>query len=184
MDIFLRLRGVWIFAIGIVLLTLGCATLKDQEARYGSNPPVITATFAKDKIVSGDTWKIYINASDADGDMSRFVCSVFQDGGYPYPFDLIEIKPEQKKKLSGYLYLPTYTSHEDLWNVHLELYLHIVDKAGHRSKEEVFELRFASKASNEEADKTLFDDKPLGPIMINITNQGGRGLPDIPDPKP
>lgn len=170
MDIFIRSRRIWISAIGIVLLTIGCATLEEREAKYGSNPPVIAVTFAKDRIVSDDTWKIYVNAFDADGDMDRFVCSVFQDGRHPYPFALIAIKPEQRDKLSGYLYLPTYASHQDLWGIHIVLSLYVVDKAGHSSNEKTFELRFASKASDKEVDRALFDDRPLGPIMIDITN--------------
>ncbi|MEW6616361.1 MAG: hypothetical protein AB1401_12975 [Thermodesulfobacteriota bacterium] len=180
MDIFLRLKKFWISAIGIAFLTIGCATLQDQEARYGSNPPVINVTFAKDRIVSGDTWKIYVNASDVDGDMARFVCSALQDGRHPYPFDLIGIKPEQSKKLSGYLYLTTHTP-QDLWGIHIELSLYIIDKAGHKSNEKTFELRFASKASDKEVDRTLFDDNPLGPIMINITNLADIGTPNTPE---
>lgn len=179
MNISIRLKMVWIFVIGFVTFTLGCATLQELEARHGSNPPVITATFAKDSIVSGDTWKIYVNASDVDGDMDRFVCSILQDGRHPYPFDLIEIKPEQRKKLSGYLYLPTNPS-RDLWGIHIELSLYVTDKAGHKSNENIFELRFASKASDKEVDRTLFDDRPLGPIMIDITNLD-IGLPNTPE---
>lgn len=178
MDIFRRVKMVWLFVIVFVTFTLGCATLEDREARYGSNPPVITATFAKDRIVSGDTWKVYVNASDVDGDMDRFVCSTLQDGRHPYPFDLVKIKPEQRNKLSGYLYLPTYTSHQDLWGIHIELSLYIVDKAGHKSDEKSFELRFESKASDKKVDRTLFDDTPLGPIMINITKPVDTGTPN------
>ena len=180
MYIFLRLRRIWISAIGIVLLTIGCATLEEREARYGSNPPVIAVTFAKDRIVSGDTWKIYVNAFDADGDMDSFVCSVLQDGRHPYPFDIIKIKPEQRKELSGYLYLPTYASHQDLWGIHIVLSLYVVDKAGHSSNAEIFELRFDSKASAKEVDRALFDDRPLGPIMIDITNLD-IGTPNTPE---
>lgn len=179
MDILIGFKMVWIFVIGIILFTLGCATLEEREARYGSNPPVIAATFAKDRIVSGDTWKIYVNASDADGDMERFVCSVLQDGRHPYPFDLIAIKPEQRKNLSGYLYLPTNPS-KDLWGVHIALSLYIVDKAGHKSNEETFDLRFASKASDKEVDRTLFDDRTLGPIMVDITKLADTDIPQIP----
>ncbi|MBI4619331.1 MAG: hypothetical protein HY739_04080 [Desulfobacterales bacterium] len=180
MDIFLRLKMVWLFVIGFVTLTLGCATLEDQEARYGSDPPVITATFAKDRIVFGDTWKIYVNAFDADGDMDSFVCSILQDGRHPYPFDIIKIKPGQRKELSGYLYLPTNTP-QDLWGIHIELSLYIVDKAGHKSNEKTFELRFESKASDKEMDRALFDDMPLGPIMIDITNLVDIGTPNTPE---
>jgi hypothetical protein len=178
--IVLRTKWMGVFVIGIILFALGCATLQDQEARYGSNPPVISVTFAKDKIISGDTWKIYVNAFDQDGDMDTFICSIIQDGFGPYPFDTIKIKPEQSKKLSGYLYLTTHTP-QDLWGIHIELSLYIVDKAGHKSNQKTFELRFASKGSDKEVDRTLFDDNPLGPIMIDITNHVDIGTPNTPE---
>ena len=160
---------LWMPVMGIFLFTVGCATFKEREAKYGSNIPVIALSFAKDKIISGDTWKIYINAFDQDGDMEAFVCSIFQDGAQPYPFDTVWIKPDQKEKLSGYLYLPT-SPFQDLWNIHIELYVSIVDRAGHMSKEELFELRFSSEASDKEVNKALFVERSLGPIKTDIIN--------------
>jgi len=158
-----------IFLLGTFLFTIGCATLQEREDRYGSNPPIITSTYAKDSIRSGDTWKVYVNAMDQDGDMDIFVCSIMQDGSGPYPFDTIRIKPDQGKYLSGYLYLPA-SGFQDLWNVHIELSLYILDKAGHKSNEEVLELRFTSRASDEEVDQTIYDNRPLGPIKTDIFN--------------
>ena len=160
---------IWLPLLGAFLFTTGCATFKEREARFGSNIPIIAVSFAKDKIISGDTWKIYINAFDQDGDMEAFVCSIFQDGMQPYPFDTVWIKPDQKEKLSGYLYLPT-SPFQDLWNIHIELYISIVDRAGHMSKEELFELRFSSEASDKDVDKTLFAERSLGPIKTDIMN--------------
>ena len=160
---------IWLPVLGAFIFTTGCATFKELEAKYGPNSPIIEASFAKNEIICGDTWKIYINAFDQDGDMNVFICSIYQDGMVPYPFDTVRIKPDQREKLSGYLYLVT-SPFEDLWNVNLELHISIVDKAGHRSKKELFKLRFSSEASDKEVDKTRFAERSLGPIKTDILN--------------
>ena len=155
--------------LGAFIFTTGCATFKELEAKYGPNSPIIEASFAKNQIIGGDTWKIYINAFDQDGDMNVFTCSIYQDGMVPYPSDTVRIKPDQREKLSGYLFLVTRMT-DDLWNINLKLYVSIVDKAGHRSKKELFKLRFLSEASDKEVDKTRFAERSLGPIKTDIIN--------------
>ena len=163
---------------GLLLLSCGCATIEEREAIYGTNIPIITSTFAKDEIRAVDTWKVYLNALDIDGDMKMIVCSIMQDGYGAYPVDTVRIKPEQGGELSGYLYLPAQ-SFQDLWNVHIALSLHIVDKAGHMSNEETLRLSFASKASEREVDKALFHDEPIGPIMIHLVGHDRGDGPDV-----
>ncbi len=163
-------RWVWLSVLMLLFLCTYCATGVQKEARYGLNPPTITATFAKETIVSGDTWRVYLNAFDEDGDMDMVVISsLIQDGGAPYPFDMIRIREGSARNLSGYLYLIT-SPFEELWNVNMELSLYIVDKAGHRSEIKDFTFRFFSKESEEAADKVLFSETALGPIKIDIIN--------------
>ena len=163
-------RWVWLSVLMLFFLSTHCATVLEKEARYGVNPPTITATFAKETIVSGDTWRIYLNAFDQDGDMDMVVISsLIQDGGAPYPFDMIRIREGSTRNLSGYLYLIT-SPFEELWNVNVELSLYIVDKAGHRSEIKDFTFRFFSKESEEAADKALFSETALGPIKIDLIN--------------
>ncbi len=163
-------RSIWLSVLMLFFLCTHCATLEEKEARYGVNPPTITATFAKETIVSGDTWRIYLNAFDEDGDMGMIVISsLIQDGWVSYPVDTIRINEDSGRNLSGYLYLTT-NPFEELWNVNVELSLYIVDKAGHRSEIKDFTLRFFSKESKEVVDKALFNQAPLGPIKIDIIN--------------
>jgi len=184
MDILVRLRisvskigritssrhAIWLSVLMLLFLCTHCTTVLEKEARYGVNPPTITATFAKATIVSGDTWKIYINAFDEDGDMGMIVISsLIQDGWVPYPVDTIRIKEDSGRNLSGYLYLTT-SPFEELWNVNVGLSLYIIDKAGHRSEIKDFTLRLFSKESKEAVNKALFSETPLGPIKIDLIN--------------
>jgi len=169
-SITLSRRSIWLSVLMILFLCTHCATVLEKEARYGVNPPIITATFAKETIVSGDTWKIYVNAFDEDGDMGMIVISsLIQDGWVPYPVDTIRIKEDTGRNLSGYLYLTT-SPFEELWNVNVGLSLYIIDKAGHRSEIKDFDLRFFSKESKEVADKALFSETALGTIKIDLIN--------------
>ena len=171
------IQWVSIIITGIAVLTLNCMSLEEREAIYGSNSPIIEATFAKDKIVSGDTWKIYINASDEDGDMKAFACTIYQDGIYAHPLDKVKIKEDQKKKLSGYLCLAT-DAFQNLWGVNVELHLNIIDCAGHWSEAKIIKMKLGSRKSKKEADKNVFKEMPLGNIFIKLVNpsayEGGR----------
>jgi len=179
-------RWVWLSVLMLFCLNTHCATVLQKEARYGVNPPTIIATFAKKTIRSGDTWRIYINAFDEDGDMGMIVISsLIQDGWVPYPVDTIRIKEDSGRNLSGYLYLIT-SPFEELWNVNVELSLYIVDKAGHRSEIKDFTFRFFSKESKEAVNKALFSQTALGPIKIDVINpllfdvSGGQGEVQAP----
>ncbi|GAI32759.1 unnamed protein product, partial [marine sediment metagenome] len=144
---------LWFSVLPLFFFTTHCATVEQREARYGLNPPAITATFARETIMSGDTWRIYLNAFDEDGDMDMIVISsVLQDGRCPYPFDTVRITEDSGRDLSGYLYLTT-NPFEELWNVNVRLSLYIVDKAGHKSEIKNFTVRFFSKGSEKIADK-------------------------------
>ncbi|MDY6968170.1 MAG: hypothetical protein SVR08_05885 [Spirochaetota bacterium] len=158
-----------IIITGIIFLSLNCMSLEEREAIYGSNTPIIEATFAKNKIISGDTWKIYINASDQDGDMKALACNIYQDGIYTHPLDIIKIKEDQKKKLSGYIYLAT-EAFQNLWGVNVELHLNIFDYAGHWSDTTIIKMKFGSRKSKKEADKNLFTERSLGAILIKLVN--------------
>ena len=70
----------------ILLMVVGCAHLggiEEKEKIYGINPPAIEKSFASDQLRPGALWKIYIRASDPDGDMEGIVSVVEQSGWGP-----------------------------------------------------------------------------------------------------
>ncbi|MCX5911855.1 MAG: hypothetical protein NTV04_07985, partial [Deltaproteobacteria bacterium] len=62
----------------VLLLTVGCATMmsfEEREKLYGKEAPVITETYASKQMSPGDTWKVYLKASDPNGDMESIVAT-------------------------------------------------------------------------------------------------------------
>jgi len=82
-------RADKLLAALLVILLAGCAALggmAEREKIYGKEVPVIAECFASKQVIMGENWRMYINASDADGDMDQINFSIDQPGVYPaYP---------------------------------------------------------------------------------------------------
>jgi uncharacterized protein YdbL (DUF1318 family) len=65
--------------------------------------PVITSHYASSDLRPGDTWKIYLKASDPDGDMKNIVATVKQAGVGVHPVGLTRIQEGNRKEPSGYV---------------------------------------------------------------------------------
>ena len=66
----------------LVFLAASCTAMMssgEREKMYGKAVPVITESFASKELRPGDTWKVYLKASDPDGDM-RYIVSVLSAG--------------------------------------------------------------------------------------------------------
>jgi len=167
------------FLAGMALLVLvGCAALGGLEQRekiYGKAAPVITQSFASKQMRLGDTWKIYLNASDPDGDMKTIISTIDQKGVGTYPVSFTRIREDQQREnLSGYIYLNTVGTY-GLDYTTLVLNVQIQDKAGHYSAPASFPLAFNPTAHQENPPPGLFKDKALGPIVIVLTTAGAKG---------
>jgi hypothetical protein len=169
-----------LFAVGAILLLLaGCATLpQDREEKYGKAISVITQSFAAPEIRPGVTWKVYLKASDPDGDMKNLYAEVFQYGLGPYPLSITRVKEGDGRDLSGYFYLNT-GDEPGMHFKNLILTVHIQDKAGHFSAPVKFSLAFNGAAPFVQPSPPagVFQEKDLGPILVNLrsSNDGSGG---------
>lgn len=160
----------WISIFGLAAGALGCAgleSLEKREALYGKEPPVIQKSYAAERISPGDTWRIYLTASDPDGDMKHIVCTLDQAGVGTYPVSFTRISEERQKELAGYIYLNTLTF-QNLDFVTLALTVQIQDRAGHFSEPAVFSLLLAGAGRQDPPPPGLFPETDLGPIMIRL----------------
>ncbi len=161
------------FVVAVLfLLAAGCAALEPLEVRekmYGRGVPVITQSFASKEIRPGATWKVYLNAQDPDGEMKQIVCVIEQPGVGVYPAAYTRIKADNRKELSGYIYLSTFDVNYSSFNfVNLTLRVQIQDMAGHYSAPVFFPLSFNALYRQEPPPQDVFKEHDLGPIMIRL----------------
>ncbi|MCX5912967.1 MAG: hypothetical protein NTV04_13675 [Deltaproteobacteria bacterium] len=170
----------------VLLLIVGCAPMMSFEERekiYGKETPVITETYASKQMNPGDTWKVYLKASDPDGDMESVVAIVHMVGSGTHPVSYTRIKDGNRKELSGYFSLITSNPSGDAWlnNLTLTLTVQIKDRAGHLSKAVTFPLDFNRRNVQEPPPQGVFPEQNLGPIMITLrsffdSNGSGHGF--------
>ncbi len=130
--------------------------------------PAIVDYHAAEVIRPGETWKIFLRAEDADGDMSDIAAVLWQAGVGTYPTDVTRLKGDDRKEFSGYLFLQT-PNDSTLISDEMELTLLVRDHEGNRSQPIKLPLRFNLGARQEVPETWAEADKHrLGAIMINI----------------
>ena len=168
----------------LVIAGAGCATAEkpaggalSQPAKPPPAAPVISQSFASPQISPGGSWRVYLKASDADGDMKAFFCTIHQPGVGTYPVGITRIKEGNQKELSGYLFL-NITSYRNLEFVILTLTVQIQDRAGQFSKPVEFPLAINSRYGQEPPPEGAFQENNLGPILIQLRTVGDDDRPD------
>lgn len=144
------------------------STSREVTRMNGKGVPRIIDTFAAKAILPGKTWKIYLRAEDADGDMKYIICMLDQAGAGVYPVSLIKIPADQQRSLCGYIYLNT-GGVKGLDFLSLMLTINIQDGAGNYSDPVLLPLNLNPRVEEEQPSMGLFEDRELGPIMINLT---------------
>ncbi len=170
----------------ILLLTIGCATLMSFEERekiYGKEASIITESYASKQMKPGDTWKVYLKASDPNGDMDSIVATVDMAGSGTHPVSHTRIGDGNRKELSGYVSLSTSNPSGYAWlnNLSLTLTIQIKDRVGHFSKPVTFPLAFNYRYVQDPPPAGVFPEQDLGPIMITLRSfHDDRGSGEMP----
>jgi hypothetical protein len=154
-----------------IVLAMGWAMFQPeaaQTAAEGKTPPVIVQSFASKELRPGDVWKVYLKASDPEGQMKYIFATVSQPGANAYPVSIIRIKGENQKELSGYIYLNTApAAHVNFFNLTLTLSVSIKGTGGF-SQSADFPLSFEAKAAQEAPPDGVFKEQNLGPISVTL----------------
>jgi hypothetical protein len=165
------MRRIFLVVAALLLFT-SCAGMSkaEREKIYGKAVPVITASFASERITQGEHWLVYLNASDPDGDMDSIVCVIKQSTADPYTPQWVKVPDDQRKDLSGYIRLDTEGPRGA---VTLKMLVYVVDKAGHRSKPASYYLSFNSYEKIPQASPPpgRFENKDLGRIPITLETE-------------
>jgi hypothetical protein len=168
----------------LIVAVGGCASVEKKGGEAGSPAaqpttapkaiPVIAQSYASPQIAPGKNWKVYLKASDADGDMDNIAGTVQQPGVGTYPISFTRIGEKYRKELSGYVYLfiPLL---EGLDNVGITLTIQIRDRAGLFSQPVKLPLDIGFLSREEPPQPGVFEENDLGPILVDLRTIGGGG---------
>jgi hypothetical protein len=161
-----------------MLLAPVCATINGSYLggeKFGKTAPVILQVYASKELPPGDSWKVYLKASDLDGDLKTVIATLGRGeaAGPGFYISLTRLKAGDRKELSGYLY----------WNSGKGAYvfpsgvmtLQVQDRAGNLSDQVSLPLLFRPGARQGAPPQGVFEEKEIGPIMIVIEPAGGGG---------
>jgi hypothetical protein len=164
-------RVAWMFmAIALGIGFVGCASVDQRggnqvAAASGPNPPAWKASYAAREISPGDTWFIYLKASDLDGDMEFVNVWPMYPGRSTTPARL-KVERDQAQHLSGYLTLNSMElgNLDQLFHGWIRLRVTLEDRAGHQSDASEFRLDFVNGAKAAGPSPGVFEDMFLGNI--------------------
>jgi hypothetical protein len=171
-------KKVFAAAFAFLFLAIGYTPLEAaevQEGIAGKAVPVIAQSFASTEICTGEAWKVYLNASDPNGEMKKLFALADQPGVGQCPLSITGIEKKNRKELSGYLYPFTATSFDPLDFVNLKPTVYVQDGAGNFSQPAVFPLSIQSSFSQAAPAAGLFQEPSLGPIMVKLKRVRGGG---------
>ena len=152
------LAAVFVF----LCLAMGCATMSSKGEVTAI--PVITQSFASGEIRIGDTWKIYLNASDPNGEMTK-ISAVVDQPGQINPESIVKVSKENGKEFSGYLYLSTAPWANALDGTSITLWVQIEDRSGSLSQPVTFPLTLKSQGTQTAPPQGVFKERDLGPTV-------------------
>jgi hypothetical protein len=165
------------FFVAFLILSLAIGFTAMASAYEKKPVPVISQSFASKEIRPDDTWKVYIDASDPDGNMRYIFAIVEQPGVAPYPLSITRIKKENSKEFSGYLYLNSAGVGNSKNNKNITLTIQIRDQSGQFSEPAAFPLSFHNRYSQAKPSERIFKENNLGPIMITLKPTDGPNAP-------
>lgn len=146
-------------------------SLAEWLNKPSGSPPIITHSFASEKLSHNDNWKIYLEAHDLDGDMRQIV-SVVDRGHSGSRLNYVVIKKGDRAKVLGYLNCFIWSgigTERNEW-AELNLSLYVRDKGGNTSNRVVFPLAL-SRGVKQGPPPPPFDTgglKKIGRIWVSL----------------
>ena len=155
----------------LFVFVAGCTTCKGvKTAPGGGEPPVILNSYAAKSIKPGASWRIYLMAQDADGDMKDIAAMLYQAGVGYYSTNFTPIKEADRKNVAGYIFLDTPADSTFLWD-ELKLTVLVRDCQGNKSEPIKLPLRFDYGSKEKLPEEwQMAENHRLGAILIDIVS--------------
>jgi hypothetical protein len=168
----------WVLGLTVSLL-VSCAPLPVSPP--GTRPVITNAFINKERGRYGDILKIYLEADDPRGYMSKVITVVDQVGYGRYFPDTTYLEKQYEHRVIGYLQWNTFSPHASSLSewTRITIKVSISDTDGHESNTVAFPFIFVSEGGPERPVPPPFDRGTvprLGYININLyepTEMGG-----------
>ena len=143
-------RFLLIFSFSALLLS--CGELWKLVPIEPGSKPIISDSFAPQKVKPGTGWKIFLKAEDKDGDMKDIIVSISPASRSFLTYSFASIREEERESLAGYLFIKTPPS-PYLQNEIFHLTVSIRDRTQRKSNALGFLLSFTSESEVELPEK-------------------------------
>ena len=162
--------SLFIAPMAITLVIVSCATVAERKGEPVGKPPFITDSFSATEVSHGDSWKVYVKASDPDGDMRYLVYSIRVSGQGGHT-NRLGVRKGDRAELLGYLNI-SFPPAQDAWGewADLTMTLYIQDSQGNTSEKVSFAAAL-SRGVKQASPPAPFDIrglKTLGHIWVQL----------------
>ncbi len=136
------------FGTMLLLLLAACVpvapTAPPSDGASPRHPPQLLDSFAVSVMRPGQTWQIFLEGSDPDGDMKDIWVVASQLGGNVWSNQSVNLKGEDRRHFVGYLALPTPLVWPSTGWETVRVELRIRDRAGLSSEQRIHEVVIGS----------------------------------------
>ena len=155
-------KGI-LLGLALVLMVWGTAT--ESNAQGG---PVLEKIWCSPEVTSGSLVKIYVKATDPEGDM-RWVVVTAGRGTQPVGSVPVRLSKEMRKELNGYLYWDSRGAAMKETSGTVQIL--IEDWKGNESETKSLTVKLVPKGAKVEKPPADFKEVAIGPIMLNADLQ-------------
>ena len=148
--------------VGLVLGLIVLGTAVESSAQGG---PALEKVWAPSEVNFGDMLKIYIKASDPEGDMRWVMISAGKSGeNDPAASVPLRLKKQFRKNVNGYVYCQTDRAIDR--KVEGKFVIQIEDFKGNESQPMSVIVNLVPKGAKAQKAPADFQEIPIGPIML------------------
>jgi hypothetical protein len=162
-----EMRKAILFGLVLGVMVLGTA----MESR-AQNAPVLEKVWVSPEVNRGDLLKVYIKASDPDGDMKWIIVTAgARKGAGAISSSVIRLWIEDQKDLNGYVFWDTGQAPSTGASGTLEIT--IEDWKRNESKTLSLPVKIVPMGAKSQSAPEEFKEKEIGPIMMDARILGG-----------
>jgi hypothetical protein len=151
-------RGI-LFGLVLGLMVLGAASVSSAQGG-----PVLEKIWAPAEVNYGSILKVYVKATDPEGDM-KWVVVTGGKGGKPTGSVPIRLGKDMKKDLNGFVYYDTGKSAQK--DVSGTVFIMIEDQKGNETEEKSVAVKIVAKGAKADKPPADFKEVAIGPVMID-----------------